>query len=414
MMKYKTYVAETLPQAILKMTLDLGKDAIMINHRNTRQGGFLGFFSKPMVEVTAALPTVRSSPGIAQSSSATNRSSPRINHSSGEKAVPLPPDSLKDVDERPPLTKVYSPPKSAIKPVDERAEFNLIHQEMRELKSKIDLLVSSQRPGNEHHFYPGRSEDFYRCMIGNGVESELSERIIKDFISDNPSLNLEDKEEMRKGLAARLEGLIKIDSDSWKVEEGTPKSLVLVGPTGVGKTTTVAKLAADFAFHRQLKVALITIDTYRIAAVEQLKAFAEILGVPLKVVFTQSEFSDAIESFSDCDLVLIDTAGRSQRNTIQMTELKNFITAAGHKLETYLLLSATTKYKDLLNIIENFQKVSFDRIIFTKLDETATFGSMISLLAEVKKPLSYVTTGQNVPEDIEVADAAKLANMVLQ
>ncbi|MEW5766769.1 MAG: flagellar biosynthesis protein FlhF [bacterium] len=414
MMKYKTYVAETLPQAILKMTLDLGKDAIMINHRNTRQGGVLGLFSKPMVEVTAALPTARSSPGVKPSSLATNRSRPGINHSSEEQAVPLPPTSLSAVDEKPPLTKVYSPPKSVIKPVDERVEFNLIHQEMRELKSKIDLLVSSQRPGNGHNFYPGRSEEFYRCMIGNGMESELSERLIKDLISDNPSLNLEDREELRKGLAARLERLIEIDADSWEVEEGTPKTLVLVGPTGVGKTTTVAKLAADFAFHKQLKVALITIDTYRIAAVEQLKAFAEILGVPLKVVFTQNEFSEAIESFSDCDLVLIDTAGRSQRNTIQMTELKNFITAAGHKLETYLLLSATTKYKDLLNIIDNFQKVSFDRIIFTKLDETVTFGSMISLLAEVKKPLSYVTTGQNVPEDIEVADAAKLANMVLQ
>lgn len=394
MMKYKTYTAETLPQAILKMTMDLGKDAIMVNHRNIRQGGVLGFFSKLMVEVTAALPS---------------RLNPKINQSSQEKFIPPLPVSRNPAEEKPPLTKVYSPPKSTAG-INEKAEFNLIHQEIKELKGKLDLLVTQRQVG-DRHVSPDQGGEFYRCMVENGLESKLSEQLLQDL---NGSLESGDKEGIRRELVDRLEKLIEVGSDPWIEEEGRPRVAALVGPTGVGKTTTLAKLAADFAFNQQRKVALITVDTYRIAAVEQLKTFAEILGVPLKVVFTPNELSAAIGGFSDYDLVLIDTAGRSQRNTIQMTELKNFIGMAGHKLSTYLLLSATTKYRDLLNIVDNFQKISFDQIIFTKMDETITFGSMISLLAEVKKPLSYVTMGQNVPEDIEVADAAKLANMVLQ
>ena len=181
-----------------------------------------------------------------------------------------------------------------------------------------------------------------------------------------------------------------------------PTVVALVGPTGVGKTTTIAKLAPNFALFEGKSVGLITIDTYRIAAVEQLKTYSEIINLPIEVVYTAAEFKKALNNLEEKELVLVDTAGRSQKNKQQIRELKHFFN--GRRLdETHLVLSANTKLEDLLETADSFQEIDFNRLIFTKLDETNSLSNVFEVAERLNIPMSYVTTGQSVPEDIEVA-----------
>lgn len=190
------------------------------------------------------------------------------------------------------------------------------------------------------------------------------------------------------------------------------KAAVFVGPTGVGKTTTVAKLAALLTFKERLKVGLITIDTYKIAAVEQLKMYAEIMEIPLEVVSAPRELGAALKRMSGMDFVLIDTPGRNHRDAEQMAELEAAYGSAG-SLNTYLLLSATSSVDNLKDAIDSYCKLPIDSLVFTKIDEAVSFGNILSAVMHSGKPVSYLTTGQRVPEDIEQASSEKLATLVM-
>jgi flagellar biosynthesis protein FlhF len=430
-MKYKTYEAETLQQAILKMTLDLGKDALLVSHRNIRRGGLFGIFGgKKMVEVTAALP-IKPAPKV-NVKSTKNTTTPTPTSTTGTQS------GISD-NIRKNLTTIsrgsassgkisHVTPKITVTPAPEKLQdsqkqaqckitandidvVSLLQKELGDIKSKMDSIIGENN--KDTSMYPGKTGELYVKLIQNGVNEELTERIIKRIVMEAPGGLVDDEEFIETRARTHLAGLIRVTGPIQLVP-GVPKVVVLIGTTGVGKTTTLAKLAADFAFDKNKKVVLITVDTYRIAAVEQLRAYADILDIPLEVAFSPAEFKEAIEAYSDYDLMLIDTAGRSQRNSMQMAELKSFIDAAGYKMEINLLLSTTTKYEELMDIIENFKKISFHKIIFTKLDETVTAGTIVNVLSQIPQGISYITTGQNVPEDIEVADANKLVKMILQ
>ena len=197
------------------------------------------------------------------------------------------------------------------------------------------------------------------------------------------------------------------------VRPGYCKTVALVGPTGVGKTTTVAKLAANFALREKFRVALITADTYRIAAVEQLKTYADLIGIPIEVIYTPQELKGAMQRHQDKQLVLIDTAGRSPANQPQMMELENLL-AVDSSIEKHLVLSATTKFTECLDAVARFRPSRPQRYLFTKLDEACNLGTLLSLMHHDPKPLSYITTGQNVPDDIEPADPERLTNLMLR
>ncbi|MBQ4494527.1 MAG: flagellar biosynthesis protein FlhF [Selenomonadaceae bacterium] len=202
-------------------------------------------------------------------------------------------------------------------------------------------------------------------------------------------------------------------SDGIKLNRHGVRIAALLGTTGVGKTTTLAKVAAKFVLEQKTDVALITADTYRISAVEQLKTYSDILELPLEIVYNPTELASAIERHRDKDLILIDTAGRSQHNDYQMRELEEFL-RVNPRIEKHLVISATTKFTDAKHIMSKFAAVEPDRIIFTKVDETASLGMIINLLRDKKFSLSYITTGQSVPDDIDPASSDVLANLLLK
>ena len=192
-----------------------------------------------------------------------------------------------------------------------------------------------------------------------------------------------------------------------------PRTVALIGPTGVGKTTTLAKIAARFVLEQNVDAALITADTYRISAVEQLKTYSDIIGIPLTIVYTPDELRVALHKYADKDLILVDTAGRSQHNAYQMQELQEFLQAAPH-IEKHLVLSATTKQQDAKDILTKFAACKPDRVIFTKTDETSSVGLIPNLLYEQDIALSFLTNGQSVPDDIVPATPEALAELLLR
>ncbi len=408
-MKYRTYVADTLQQAILKMTVDMGKDALLVNHRNIYKGGILGFFSKKMVEVTAGLPMKTSQP--LQENSINPSASQGIFGTTTGGAT------SSQVIAQPTATNIASYPQKETSYQSgshrnvETEVMNELQRDIQDMKRTMDSMIGEIK-GTPLSKYPGTSGELYLRLIENNVKEELVEALIKRVIADSPGTLIEDEEFMERQLQKYIKSYIRT-SGPIQLTEGITKIVALIGPTGVGKTTTIAKLAADFSFEKRRKVAIITVDTYRIAAVEQLKAYADILEIPLSVAFSPLEFKQAIERYCNYELVLVDTAGRSQRNSMQMAELKGLIDIAGYKLETYLLISTTTKDEETVDIVENFKRVGFNHLIFTKLDESVTFGSILNLAVQIPQGISYVTMGQNVPEDIEVADSTKLSRLIL-
>jgi flagellar biosynthesis protein FlhF len=188
--------------------------------------------------------------------------------------------------------------------------------------------------------------------------------------------------------------------------------VALVGPTGVGKTTTIAKIAAIEALSTKKKVGLVTIDTYRIGAVEQLKIYADILGLPFEVINSTDDIERCFDNLKDCDSIFVDTTGRSIKNIMQLSELKLYLDRIKPDT-TYLVVSMTTKYHDLLQILKGFGTMDYNRLILTKLDETTTYGSILNVAYNTKAPISYMTTGQNVPDDLKEAAKDMLLELVI-
>jgi flagellar biosynthesis protein FlhF len=259
---------------------------------------------------------------------------------------------------------------------------------------------------------PAELYDEYQLLIDNQVERELAEDIIKTLGRSLRPDHLQQKSFVREKIAEQLEKQLPTAGPIQRVKATGPHVVALIGPTGVGKTTTIAKLAAKLKLDEKRKVGLITIDTYRIAAIDQLKKYADIIKTPLKVVGSPEDLRDAVGSMADCDFVLIDTAGRSPKDTLKLNELKTFLDAARPE-EVHLVLSSTASREAVELAIERFGDVRIDKLIFTKLDEARSIGTVIGVVRTVKKPLSYITTGQDVPADIEVARGKRVAQLIL-
>ena len=244
---------------------------------------------------------------------------------------------------------------------------------------------------------------------------EVHDEILKEMAATLPAGDtlIDSLDDRANDVLAGYLGRVMHFSEGIALNKHGVRVAALIGATGVGKTTTLAKIAARFVLERGIKVALITADTYRISAVEQLKTYSDILGLPIEIVYSPDELKVAIHKHRDKDLILIDTAGRSQHNAYQMKELQDFLAVYPH-IEKHLVLSATTKERDAADILEKFSVCEPNRVIFTKTDETSSVGLILNLLATREIPLSYFTMGQSVPDDIVPAAPSELAAVFLR
>lgn len=390
-MRVKRFTAETQQDAMMKVKMDMGKDAVILHTRKFKEGGWLfGLFGKVMFEITAAIedvpppPVVRTPVVVSQAAAAAETVAVK-QHSA---AAPV---SAANVNSD----------------SDLREDIQEMKQMINEVKLQID---ASQDMKN----LPKPLQKYYQILMDNDVEDKLAKRIFKDLMKQLSQEEAADFECVKKSLEQQiLKTLKKPKPISFKRHGLHQQSVALIGPTGVGKTTTIAKLAATFSIVDKKKVALITADTYRVAAVEQLKTYGEIIGITVDVVYSPSELQEAISRHTDKDLILIDTAGRSHKNTDQMVELKSFLDVA-EPSDVFLVLSATTRSKDMAEIVSSYSDIPLTKLVFTKLDETSSFGAILNVIARTQKFLSYVTVGQNVPDDIEVADSGKIAKMIMR
>jgi flagellar biosynthesis protein FlhF len=309
---------------------------------------------------------------------------------------------------------------------DENAQ---LREQLASMQKMMGQVLESTRKtavavgsGKDEHSLPSGEMPaplfaLYAQMMDNDVPAELAEKLIGQVRDQLDARELRDPIIVRQALLRAIEGTIRTRSESLLSIDhmsslGRPRVIALVGPTGVGKTTTVAKLAATYKLRHQKKVGLITSDTYRIAAVEQLKTYAGIIGLPLKVVSSPQEMHEAVEALHDCDIVVVDTAGRSQNDRRRLDELAEFAGAAKPD-ETHLVLSTTVGDNVLRKTAERFKALGPDRCILTKLDEAVTTGPIAGLCDRIGLPLSFVTVGQEVPDDLEPARVDRLARCVL-
>jgi flagellar biosynthesis protein FlhF len=258
---------------------------------------------------------------------------------------------------------------------------------------------------------PNELFHLYTELIDAEVDEELARDLIRQLKNNCPADELDNSPVAKTRLRAMVEAEIRC-APSIGVTPGKRRVVALIGPTGVGKTTTIAKLAANFRLRDGIRMGLVTVDTYRIAAVEQLRTYAEIIDLPMKVVTSPREMRRALDELAGLDLVLIDTAGRSPRDELKIQELKSLLTEAQVD-EVHLVLSLAASARSLQTIAEKFSPAGPTAIILTKLDEAAGLGALLSAARRVPLPVSYLTTGQDVPDDIEHAQARRISRLVL-
>jgi flagellar biosynthesis protein FlhF len=269
------------------------------------------------------------------------------------------------------------------------------------------------RPGDkgrpEHPFL----RECHDTLLSHEVEPRVAEHILDEVTRLRLPSTYPDPTRVRAVLRAQL---ARIFVPNGAVDDrGRGKVLFLIGPTGVGKTTTIAKLAAKAKIHERRRIGLVTLDTFRIAGVDQLEKYAQIIGLPLYVATSPAELRASVEELRSrgTDLIFIDSAGRSHRDELKMEELRDFVGAVPDA-EVHLVLSTTTHGKTILSVANRFERVGFHKLILTKVDETISFGSLVGSLVSIGKPVSYVTDGQNVPDDIVSSDPERLADLVLK
>lgn len=380
-MKVRFFTADSIQEAMAQVKNVLGRDAIILHTRTFRKGGILGFFAKEKVEIMAAIDTPVTSAAA---------------------KVTQPPLTTSAALE-PAITTVVEKKTPSPYPTNDK-NLAAVQTELATMRNLLEQVLDKEPPSV-------KNSAMLDLLLKSDIDMLCAEQIIKDLSIEN--INDEKvSHECIKMIAEQIKR--KIHSiEGIEVPMNGRKIVAFIGPTGVGKTTTIAKLAAKFAIQNKNSVVLITADTYRVSAVEQLKTYSDIMGIPIHIVYTPNELKRVLDSNMDKELILIDTAGRSPHNTDQLEELKHLL-HIDETIEKHLVLSSTTRYKDALDIVEKFSICSPFKVIFTKLDEARNIGTIINLLYKIPITLSYVTNGQNVPDDIELVDPQKLGQLIFR
>ncbi|MFF2908575.1 flagellar biosynthesis protein FlhF [Paenibacillus sp. NPDC057934] len=458
-MRVKRYVVDTMPDAMLSIRNELGSDAVILSTKEIKVGGFIGLFQKKKIEVVAAVEKEQKPAAPAKSpapslsiprnavpqaykrasvtpQAAEEKPAPAENRTFAEIAAALseaigiqeapivpapalrqdPPSTLEEI-RQPLLSKDPEFPLLNVDFMEEARRSALneasapdpeVLREIREMKQWMERIA---RHSSSTRDLPDRLEILRSQLVDQEMDTVLVEEWISTIFDRwNDEGRTWRHEQFDACLAEQISSFL-----SGRVAQGIRPDTQIVyiaGPTGVGKTTTIAKLAAEQLFKYGRKVGLITSDTYRISAVDQLRTYASILNIPLEVVQSPGDLQRAMFRLESCDLVLMDTAGRNYRNELLVAELQSML-AKELKSETYLVLSMTSKSRDMKKIAEHFGRYPLDKVIFTKLDETGSYGPLFNVLNDFPLTLSYLTNGQNVPDDLLLASEEELSDMLL-
>ena len=378
-MKVRKYIGNNAQEALLKVKMDLGNEAIIINTRKVRRKGLFGIFRSKVVEVLASV----------------------------------------DEEEQNNKKRKEEPVQTVVKEVvvedDKKVkELEAKMRSMEEMLTKIYTQVAENNKSNAEN-KKVEEEKIYNLLIENMKNNDIEDDIIEELVT-----SIREKVDLGTANVNEVAGLLQKEireimgrAYSIKLEDTSkPKKIMFLGPTGVGKTTTLAKIAANFMLNENKKVGLITADTYRIAAVEQLKTYSEILGTPVTVIYSPDEVKEAMKKHDADDVVLIDTPGKSHKNKKHFEELQLLVEKAEPD-EIFLLISATTKMRDCKEIVKSYGFLNDYKIIFTKVDETSSYGIILNTKKITGKSLSYITTGQSVPDDIEIINTDKISKYLL-
>lgn len=436
----KKFQAPTEMEAIIKAREELGSTAVVLNIKSIKQRGLARLFKKDAVEVTAALEEKDIVDGI-------NKNKPVFdnNAAGGQEAKPERMINQSMVSGGTSSTiNLIADDNTAVSSASViEQKLDSLHNLLQNQGSLNSDMSSSGSQGKTvaASAYTKRMSDIkedisgaagenkqvkerenanykflqliYKKLIDNEVDSRFADEIIGEIEN-----SLKKESNLDSILAAVYQKIILKLGKPKTIEIGDKaKVIFFIGPTGVGKTTTIAKIASSFKIEKEARVAFITADTYRIAAVEQLNTYASIIDCPVSVVYSVEDMNKSLSEYKDYDLILVDTAGRSHKATEQMDELKAFIEEVAQRadefdFECYLTLSLTTKYKDLKSIADKYDDVDW-AVIFTKLDETCSVGNILNIRMLTDRPLSYTTSGQNVPDDIEVINEQGVARQLL-
>ena len=380
---------------------ELGKDAIVMNIKTISPKGIYKLFRKSLVEITAAVDD-----NITYKNDKPKNPQPVVQAQPKKQILP---DIIYDEEPSPGMKGLF----------EDSKETSAIELKLNNLQSLLEKQMGEKEAAQKQEEKAAASNKNLACiqliynqLISNEVDEKYANLIVSEIEG-----TLKKDSSMDVILASVYQKIVLKLGQPRTIELSGkgPKYIFVIGPTGVGKTTTIAKIASKFKVDEKAKVAFLTSDTYRIAAVEQLRTYANILGIPLKVVYSEEEMKQAREEFEDFDIVFVDTAGRSHRNKEQRDDIELLINCVPEdERETYLVLSATTKYRDLVKITEAYSEIVNYNLIFTKLDETSCIGNLFNIRMLTQAPLSYATFGQNVPDDISKIDAQSIAKQLLR
>jgi len=404
-MQIKKFTASSMKEALLKVKNELGDDAMILKTRKL-PASLIPIGGKDSIEVTAAIDSdaANVAPVSMPELAVSNKNNLHKSYLETLKTI------SKDQDTQnvsvPKISKNAKIPvnKDVVKDVEPKDTVQImkLHDELGEMKQLLASILATGETKASGGF-AGPWAILYKRLIDSEIREELAFDLLEKLkkISPNPSKSINRE-------------FISIIADSFPVAKFSGERVqAFVGPTGAGKTTTIAKLAAYYSLEKKKKVSLITADTYRIAAVEQLRAYAEIVGVELQVVFHTDEIKEAIDSCEDSEIILIDTAGRSQKNKEHLDELDDFL-AELEPDAIHLALSAGTKESDMRDIVRRYRRFGINRLVFTKLDETGRLGNVFNIVSDSAIPVSYFTFGQSVPDDIETAQPALFVKKLLE
>lgn len=422
----KKYIGKTEEEAIELAKADLGTGATIMNTKEMVPHGLFKFFRQPSFEVTAAIDELgqaSAAPALEKPNSPENSETPdfsKLQQALNEAQFAPAPDSKaaqKEAERERLIKNSQILEEELYNDSSDKESSSEIEEKLNTLQDLLEkqMTLSREEEKEEKERVVDKNQAYLDLIRKQLIQNEVEEGYVEQIL-DEIAGNLGHNTTLDNILAGVYQKIVLKIGSPHLIDLKTKRTryIFFVGPTGVGKTTTIAKIASMMKLAKKSKVALVTSDTYRIAAVEQLKIYANILGIPLYVVYAAEEMEGLKNELHGYDLVLVDTAGRSHNNKEQKEDLCNILkTVSESDREIFLVLSATTKYQDLVDITRTYSEMCQYNIIFTKLDETDKIGNVFNIRILTGAPLSYVTQGQNVPNDIAKIDAQKIAKQLL-